>query len=160
MYYILIPENLRSQNSIILEHLCRVHKIKHTATRIFTVCFIQAHDKRCRRSKWRHWTPSLPCVISQAHGKGVKFTVCILFAVGQDIWHMANGAFAVCPIVRPRQTFWHKANARFSGSEIQFNYSWYASDSFAAFLYFQRCSLYKHASFQFSVLQIKCMRIL
>jgi len=45
MYCILIPENLRSQNSIILEHLCRVHKIKHTATRIFVVCFIQAHSK-------------------------------------------------------------------------------------------------------------------
>ena len=45
MYSILIPENLWRQNSIILEYLCRVHKIKHTETRNLVECFIEAHSK-------------------------------------------------------------------------------------------------------------------
>ena len=66
MSCILMPENLRSQNSTVLVHLCRVHKIKHTANRIFAACFIEAHGKGngqpngvtghhlCRVSQVRH----------------------------------------------------------------------------------------------------------
>ena len=50
MYSILILENLWRQNSIILEYLCRVHKIKHTATGNFAECFIEAHGKGDGRS--------------------------------------------------------------------------------------------------------------
>jgi len=45
MYSILIPENLWRKNTIILEYLCRVPKIKHTATGIFAECFVGAHGK-------------------------------------------------------------------------------------------------------------------
>ena len=88
MYCILIPENLRSQNSTVLVHLCGVHKIKHTANRIFTLCFIEAHGKGdgrpngvtgrhlCRVSYFRHTAKSMVCRVSwvcrgsfgQAHG--------------------------------------------------------------------------------------------
>ena len=46
MCCIIILENLWSPNSTVLVHFCRVLKIKHTANRIFAVCFIEAHDKR------------------------------------------------------------------------------------------------------------------
>ena len=64
MYY--YTRKFSESNSTLLVHLCRVLKIKHTANRIFAVCFIEAHDKGdgqpnavtgrhlCRVSSFRH----------------------------------------------------------------------------------------------------------
>jgi len=64
MYY--YTRKFSESNSTLLVHLCRVLKIKHTANRIFAVCFIEAHGKGdsqpnavtgchlCRVSSFRH----------------------------------------------------------------------------------------------------------
>ena len=81
MSCILILENLRSPNSTVLVHFCRVLKIKHTANRIFAVCFIEATAKE---------------TVGQTVSLAAIFAVCPTFAVGRFAWRTANLCFVVC----------------------------------------------------------------
>jgi len=132
MSCIIIPENLRSPNSTVLVHLCRVPKIKHTANRIFVVCFIEAHGKGdgrpngvpgrhlCCVSYFRHTAKSVVCRVPYLcmgrlawHTAYLFFAVCYIFAVWFFSCHTANPTFAMCPMFGPWQTFRHMANAGF-----------------------------------------------
>ena len=75
MYY--YTRKFSESNSTLLVHLCRVLKIKHTANRIFAVCFIETHGKGDGQQ-----TTSLAAI----------FAVCLILGTRQRAW------FAVCPV--------------------------------------------------------------
>ena len=105
MSCILILENLRSPNSTVLVHFCRVLKIKHTANRIFAVCFIEAHGKGdgrpngvpgrhlCRVSYFRHTAKCVVCHVPYLwHGPlGLAHGISLLCRV----LHLCRVAFLV-----------------------------------------------------------------
>jgi len=123
MSCIIIPENFRSPNSTLLVHLCRVLKIKHTANRIFVVCFIEAHGKGdgqpnavtgrhlCRVSSFRHTA---------------KIHVYRVSEIRRGLFGLAHGIYSLCrvrnlcrvPDVWPTANVSAHGKHRFSGSDI------------------------------------------
>jgi hypothetical protein len=95
MCCIIILENLRSPNSTVLVHFCRVLKIKHTANKIFAVCFIETHGKGDGQQMTSLAAIFAVCLILGTRQRA-WFAVCPGFAVGLLARRTAYLLFAVC----------------------------------------------------------------